>query len=562
MILTLRDDTRVESCLPPELFQAGGSSSSSKLISEDHVKHWANAWEPDLVRLIVGHHVVGDQDVKEVVKDEGAVIKAAFALSPSALVHLVTRFNMKSTPSREILGIILPLTDQIDDAEVTVQLVNALGARIDPSDLVLEPGLGTGSAHATLAVLELYRTKQTALGTVERAFTTVVQAARGMRFEEQHSWNEHQMAIHAIRKAIVRKVQEGSYDATDDIPEAAFYEKSEAWQFEKFVTVDKVPPGMCSLMVLSLLEPDEESARLFFEQTFSRSEPLRNALCKGLVPIEFLNEIRTRDEPKARHLILQMLANFEEQPQEKLIRLLLVLLGPEGQAAKHVGNEEVAPDLPLLTDVMRYAVKEESVMLRQCGERLFSNIFVANNGFVGEWTEHCTSVNRKDIEGLPVDILRNAVKTEDSLQLVRKAVLEHLEKNQNHTVERLIEVWDYCHWPLCQDERLTKRAIDFLAQLSSTRNDEQHLLFPLFTKLQFWRLPAQVFMTPYIPAQLLTAHVVSMYRKLVEEVSVLQRSHISNMAEINTLRRTLSEVTSRLEQTDARSQRSLQKLQN
>jgi len=447
---------------------------------------------------------------------------------------------MKSTTLREVLGYILPWTEKIDDEAITKELIFNITDKIEIGDLQLEPSLGVGSTAASLILLEVYHNKSTNLGTVERALSTVVQAARGMKFNnDELAWTEHMMSVHAIRKHMVQRTQIGSYDATDDIPPQSYFAKSDIWRFEKYISIEKLPPGMCSLMVLSLLDQDEESSRVFFEQTFARSEPVCDALLQMLIPVEFLNDIRQKDEPKGRRLMLKMLENFIELDNDALGRLLQVLLGNEHSAAKHIGNEEIPPDLPLLAEVMRYTVKLEDKHLKRFGEHLFGAIFVSHNGFPGEWT--CP----KALTGLPIDILRNIIKTEDYLQLVRNAVLEHVEKNINLSISRFSEIWEYCHWPLCQDDKLIKRAIDFLSAICEARPEEQSEVFPLYTRLQFWRLPAHVFMTPYIPAQLLTSHVVSLYRKLVEEVSVLQRSHVSNMAEINTLRRTLGEVATR-----------------
>eukprot|EP00397_Hematodinium_sp_SG-2012_P024363 GEMP01025372.1.p1 GENE.GEMP01025372.1~~GEMP01025372.1.p1 ORF type:complete len:535 (+),score=125.85 GEMP01025372.1:86-1690(+) len=532
MLLTLEDDTVIETTLD----HVGG------------IEAWARSIAPSLARQIVG-----DDDVTSV-----DAIKPAFELSHHALVHLIRRLHIPSKDLQIALELILPITEQIDDDEVAEKLVHMVGENIDPGDFgVLGPTMGTGSLRATLAILELYKEKQATLNTLEKALGQVVLTAKTLRSDSQ-SWNEHQMAVHAIRKNIVRKVQCGSYDATDDIPIAAFHEKSDAWRLVNFLDVDKVPPGMCSLMVLSLLDNDDENAKLFFSQTWLRSEPVQDALCKNLIPVEYLDEVRVRDQGKARLLMLRILENFEELPDEQLGRLIMVLLGPEKGKPKHIGNKEIKPELPLLTAVMRDAVKRRAMVnghessLMESAERLFVAIFLVNDGFQGNWGLKGT---------LPTKLLRNIVKTEDNLQLVRKAVLEHNEDNTTHSVAELSEMWEYCHWSLCQDRELIQRGMNFLAWRCMGRStQEQADIFPLFTKLQFWRLPGSSFMSPYVPAPLLTSHVVAMYRRLENEVDVLQKAHVENVAEINALRATVQEMATRLEQTDKRSQRALRSL--
>ncbi|CAE8582978.1 unnamed protein product [Polarella glacialis] len=81
----------------------------------------------------------------------------------------------------------------------------------------------------------------------------------------------------------------------------------------------------------------------------------------------------------------------------------------------------------------------------------------------------------------------------------------------------------------------------------------------MFSDLEFWRLQLKQLLTPWVPPQLLACHVASRCKQMDDQQRTLIEDNRANLAEINRLRQTISQLHSKLEVIDSRSVQSMQK---
>ncbi|CAE8618889.1 unnamed protein product [Polarella glacialis] len=74
-----------------------------------------------------------------------------------------------------------------------------------------------------------------------------------------------------------------------------------------------------------------------------------------------------------------------------------------------------------------------------------------------------------------------------------------------------------------------------------------------------WRLPQTQLLTPWVPGQVLVAHVSAQYKELEERQLGLVDETRENLEEIARLNMVVAQLTSKLEATDIRSNQCMQK---
>lgn len=241
--------------------------------------------------------------------------------------------------------------------------------------------------------------------------------------------------------------------------------------------------------------------------------------------------------------------------------------------------------------------------LREVGVQLFSATFVLHKGYLPvKGSDECPW----DDGALDLALLAHVPTIEDALQLARQVLLRCLWKGvasgragvdsvHPHDVETITRLWSFGRWPRCQDVDLISQAMAFLSACwrevsglpglgdlpgdlpkstaqaeevslcgkalvgSSSRRLTEELLFKMFTDLEVWRLPSKDLLTPWVPGQVLACHVAAQCRQLEDRQATLLEETRMNLEEISRLHTTISQLTARLEATDARSQQCMQK---
>ncbi|CAE8715655.1 unnamed protein product [Polarella glacialis] len=104
-----------------------------------------------------------------------------------------------------------------------------------------------------------------------------------------------------------------------------------------------------------------------------------------------------------------------------------------------------------------------------------------------------------------------------------------------------------------------RAALASLSEEAGGRRDLEEMLFKMFTDLEIWRLPQTQLLTPWVPGQVLVAHVSAQYKELEERQLGLVDETRENLEEIARLNMVVAQLTSKLEATDIRSNQCMQK---
>jgi len=205
-------------------------------------------------------------------------------------------------------------------------------------------------------------------------------------------------------------------------------------------------------------------------------------------------------------------------------------------------------------------------------------------------------------------LLAKVPQTEDALALVRKILLGHLLSPSRAVdmagedfvgvVHELARLWPLGRWNQCRDPALIGEAFSWLIRCcrglamlpglgdlaghqppdhwksertagpaldgamlvgSGSRRQAEELLLTMMTDLEIWRLPSSQLLTPWVPSQVLTAHVTAQCKELEDRQLALVDDARENLEEIARLNAVVAQLTSRLDATDARSNQCMQK---
>jgi hypothetical protein len=268
------------------------------------------------------------------------------------------------------------------------------------------------------------------------------------------------------------------------------------------------------------------------------------------------------------------------------------------------------------------SAEASALRLREVGVKLFAATFILHDGYLGDGSSECPwddgSLDLPLLEHVPQieDALQLARRV--LLHCLWRGAAEGGDKYDVSTITRL---WRLGRWSYCQDVVLIGKALAFLSACwralaglpglgdlagftvgddcrrcgtelrgarkcpkcdqprdvpgmptvvpnslsgatlmgSGTRQNAEELLFKMFTDLEVWRLPSKDLLTPWVPGQVLTCHVVSQCRQLEERQTTLVQETKENLQEISRLQTTIAQLTARLEATDARSQQCMQR---
>ncbi|CAE8639909.1 unnamed protein product [Polarella glacialis] len=190
-----------------------------------------------------------------------------------------------------------------------------------------------------------------------------------------------------------------------------------------------------------------------------------------------------------------------------------------------------------------------------------------------------------DSGDLDLPLLQHVPNTEDALHLSRRVLLRGLFRRQRAGVENdvptTVRLWALGRWRTCRDTELVSEALAFVSncwrslraakaasQQTAAEKDpecvqswvsDEEALFKMFSDLEFWRLQLKQLLTPWVPPQLLACHVASRCKQMDDQQRTLIEDNRANLAEINRLRQTISQLHSKLEVIDSRSVQSMQK---
>eukprot|EP00929_Paragymnodinium_shiwhaense_P107804 TRINITY_DN74163_c0_g1_i1.p1 TRINITY_DN74163_c0_g1~~TRINITY_DN74163_c0_g1_i1.p1 ORF type:complete len:704 (-),score=160.20 TRINITY_DN74163_c0_g1_i1:69-2180(-) len=391
--------------------------------------------------------------------------------------------------------------------------------------------------------------------------------------------------------------------------------------FADFLNLAKTPPLLAAVLVRALLvAEDEDAVQTTLQVIFARNLKVRLMLASGDIPVDYLKAVAVH--PEASQTLRWMLARYSSTDPEEFCDLVEDVLTPlldEPHSYDLIIKHALMHDLILWTrgggrpdgaERGALSFKEETDAevaavqgrLRSVGLHLFQLSFLAHNGFLSKEEKTATGAANGsalkdaacawDIGSLDLPMLASLPRVEDTMQLARRVLLRQLRRKVGE--EGLLEVskvWPLGRWTLCRDVAMMKEAFTFLSgcwkalaslpglgdmrlpgggvQDSSvggfrlgdgcSRRDAEELLLTMFTHLEIWRLPQEDLCTPWVPGQVLAAHVAAQCQQLEQQQLSLIEETRQNLEEISRLNATISKLTSRLEATDARSLQCMQK---
>lgn len=354
------------------------------------------------------------------------------------------------------------------------------------------------------------------------------------------------------------------------------------------------PPITAAAAVRALLG-DKEAALRLFKDLFSRSKKLRWMVVTEEVPSEFLREVA--GHPAASVALRRMLAGYQRATPEHICQLIEDLLF--GQLIEEAHSQQLLKHrLMQKLIIWLYSGKGSTGgRSRQVAEELFQVAFIPQNGFLPKDESPCPWEDGS----LDPEMLKKVPKTEDSLSLARKVLVRHLlplhrvkgKVIEEHPgfVHEISRLWPLGRWKQCRDKEVIGEAFDFLArcwkalaalpglgdlQSGLSRNPEhegvllvgcgsrrraEELLLQMFSDLEVWRLPTTQLLTPWVPGQVLAAHVTSQFKELEDrQVSLVDETR-ENLEELSRLTAVVAQLNGdpRLEATDVRSTQCMQK---
>ncbi|CAK8985217.1 unnamed protein product [Durusdinium trenchii] len=242
-----------------------------------------------------------------------------------------------------------------------------------------------------------------------------------------------------------------------------------------------------------------------------------------------------------------------------------------------------------------------AVSSQQVAEELFQVSFIPQGGFL---CQDEASTSPWD-GGLDPKLLGKVPRTEDSLFLARKVLLRHFlppsrlkgttPEDYPGFVHEMARLWPLGSWKQCRDQEMIREAFKFLARCwkalaslpglgdlqgcsciqrtehegvllvgAGSRRRAEELLLQMFSDLEVWRLPPADLLTPWVPGQVLAAHVTAQCKELEDRLVSLVDETRENLEELSRLTSVMSggqptSMWQRLEATDQRSTQFMQK---
>eukprot|EP00929_Paragymnodinium_shiwhaense_P033891 TRINITY_DN18525_c1_g1_i1.p1 TRINITY_DN18525_c1_g1~~TRINITY_DN18525_c1_g1_i1.p1 ORF type:complete len:1091 (+),score=312.50 TRINITY_DN18525_c1_g1_i1:79-3351(+) len=374
----------------------------------------------------------------------------------------------------------------------------------------------------------------------------------------------------------------------------------------------QTPPVLAAAMLRALMLTHQTAdAQSLFQTIFVRSRKAQSMVVAGELPADFLCAVK--EHRSAAIVLRRLLARHELLERAALCSLLRDVLLAETQfvrekhchdlVLKHAVCRELIVFCRMATRGIAHAADSKVVArsstdtvvaddsddltLRCLGERLFATVFVLHGGFlpsVEEDRETKTGLNWTtadcpwDTGDLDLPLLQHAPLNEESLQLARRVLLRGLFRRQRAGVEddvaTTMRLWPLGRWRSCREVSLISEAFGFLSrswkQLQVRRSEtsreadgcpskaaglleDTEALFKMFAELEFWRLPPQELLTPWVPPHLVACHIAAQCRLLDEHKRVLAEDNRQNLEEINRLKQMVVHLTAKLDAVDARS---------
>lgn len=397
-------------------------------------------------------------------------------------------------------------------------------------------------------------------------------------------------------------VEDISEELTDSVPDELLRKLAGLAEFFDTATT---PPITGAVAVRSLLLTDKaDFTRQLFRDLFHRDKKLQWMVVCGEVPAEFLREVSWH--PQSSLALRRMLAGYASAEPLYIADLIEDLLFGELLDEPH--SEQLILRHPLTEKLILWLLHDaaegvdatDADRLRKVGRRLFQVSFVPQNGFLPkEESDECPW----DTGLLDAPLLSEAPMTEDSLSLARTVLLRRVlslrraeacfdDEDYQGFVPEIARLWPLGRWKQCRDPVQIGEALGFLSNCwkalaslpsfgdlcgswplrkaavnreallfvgaGSRRRGEEQLL-QMFSDLEVWRLPQKALLNPWVPGQVLAAHVTAHCKELEDRQLSLVDEARENLEEINRLNTVVAQLKSRLEATDMRSTQCMQK---
>mmetsp|Transcript_7606 Transcript_7606/g.17511 ORF Transcript_7606/g.17511 Transcript_7606/m.17511 type:complete len:693 (+) Transcript_7606:47-2125(+) len=372
-----------------------------------------------------------------------------------------------------------------------------------------------------------------------------------------------------------------------------------------FLDTASTPPITGAVAVRALLLGDEtDLTQRLFRDLFHRDKKLQWMVVSAEIPANYLREVSWH--PASSVTLRRMLAGYGKSSPGYIADLIEDLLFGELLDEPHseqlILEHGLAEKLLLWIqhDAKQGGSAEDAERMHQVGKRLFQVCFLPQNGFLP----------REDGGACPWDdgslepsLLAEVPLTEDSLALCRAVLLRHLlvvnraeasfqDEAYAGFVHELARLWPLGRWKNCKDQTQIREAFLFLANYwkalaslpslgdlqhswshrssassregllligAGSRRRAEELLLQMFSDLEVWRLPQHALLTPWIPGQVLAAHITAQCKELEDRQLSLVNEARENLEEIGRLTTVVSQLKSRLEATDLRSTQCMQK---
>jgi len=365
----------------------------------------------------------------------------------------------------------------------------------------------------------------------------------------------------------------------------------------------EVDAVMAPLVIRALfLAGLEDQAEKIFVANFSKSSAVQQLVAHRVVPPQFL--IPVRKLPAAAQALLDLLSGYATIPAEMLATYL------DGVFAVHFVNTQANIDILLpskvVADVLVHIcgtapTAKGAKELRLAGAKVFALCFLSQKGFLnlpeGVPLDKDVPDCLWDSDKLDIALLDHVVDTHDNMHLARRVLLRYLLKRRSVIVNdytRLSKLWPLGRWEFCEDAMLIRPAFDFLklcykvlrtspqatttaqfvqlnegdpeqgpslaahtpSDLADCRKQTvaavreceapEEVLFAMFASLEFWRLPLQCMMSPWVPAQVLSCYSVAQHQSVETRTRILREENAENVRLLTEMKATVAGLTTQV----------------
>lgn len=355
------------------------------------------------------------------------------------------------------------------------------------------------------------------------------------------------------------------------------------------------PSNWTALLIRTLiLNGREEKARSAFADAFPGSRPVQELAWRApvVVPAVWLADVA--DHSEGPRVLLRVLESFRDMAAEEFCTVIEDVLLDHCLRSPHcavvLASELINEIVGACFDAARKAEEGRSsspASQRRCprqwegqhvlwriehvGTRLFEAAFVPQCGFLPHAWPDCLAGNPQDakldeglededyccqLEPLVIEVTGNCLWDEGLLQINllhevmnqgravphepilhrgRQAILRHLWYTFDGSycdIPRLHALWNLACWPLCEDARLIREALEYLkgtnrellSPAGSWCPEHEEAVFRMFVALDLSRLPGQCLMSPWVPAQIQAIRLLVQQRPAEQIHSELQES--------------------------------------